>query len=234
MLTTRQPAVSRGDVVEVTGRRVGEPARIGEILDVLGSEGHRHYRVCWEDGHESILYPGEATGIRPRATRRHLSLDLAAVTASLVDAIRATGAEFEVVPHRRTTTAAGEARALGLLPQDVAKTVIARAPDGTVVRAVVPASTKVDVPKLAAAVSEPSLEVLHEADLVTVYPQFELGAVPPFGGPAGDSVVVDSALAEAEHVVFDAGVHDTAIRIRGEDLVAVAHAATADIAVREE
>jgi prolyl-tRNA editing enzyme YbaK/EbsC (Cys-tRNA(Pro) deacylase) len=34
---------------------------------------------------------------------------------------------------------------------------------------------------------------------------FELGAVPPFGGPAGDRTVVDRRLAEQESVLIEAG-----------------------------
>jgi len=56
--------------VDVTGHRVGEPARSGKILDVLGEEGHPHYRVRWQDGHESIVYPGSDTIVRhARRTR---------------------------------------------------------------------------------------------------------------------------------------------------------------------
>ncbi len=66
--TARHPR--RGDFVDVTGHRVGEPARSGKILDVLGEEGHRHYRVRWQDGHESIVYPGSDTIVRhARRTR---------------------------------------------------------------------------------------------------------------------------------------------------------------------
>ena len=67
--------VRPGDVVAVAGRHVGDRGRTGEILEVLGDELHPHYRVRWEDGHESILYPGEGTTIHRSssrlATRRH-------------------------------------------------------------------------------------------------------------------------------------------------------------------
>ncbi len=75
-----------------------------------------------------------------------------------------------------------------------------------------------------------TMTLLTESELVSAYPQFELGAVPPFGGPDGDRVVVDEALAESDFVVLDAGVHDASIRLHGRDLVAVARAAVADIA----
>ena len=53
--STRRTRV--GDVVVVEGHRVGEGRRIGEILEVLGEPGHEHYRVRWDDEHESVFYP---------------------------------------------------------------------------------------------------------------------------------------------------------------------------------
>jgi hypothetical protein len=44
-----------------------------------------------------------------------------------------------------------------------------------------------------------------EKELAGAYPMFELGAVPPFGGPAGDRTVVDRRLAEQESVLIEAG-----------------------------
>ena len=52
------PTARVGDLIVVVGHRVGEPRRTGEILEVLGTHGHEHYRVHWDDGHEAIFYPG--------------------------------------------------------------------------------------------------------------------------------------------------------------------------------
>jgi hypothetical protein len=55
-----------GDVAVVMGHRVGDAERTGEIVEVLGAPDHLHYRVRWEDGHESVLYPGSDVVIRHR------------------------------------------------------------------------------------------------------------------------------------------------------------------------
>ena len=223
--------VQPGGMVEVSGRRVGEPARLGEILEVLGHPDHPHYRVRWEDGHETIIYPGETTTIKEKSPASHApQAELSEPTQRLVATLTAAGIEFELLRHPRTTTASAEARALGLISQAVAKTVIARDAQGVHVRAVVPASRHVSIPKLERTVSATDVVLLTEPELVAAYPQFEVGAVPPFGGPAGDTIVVDSTLTEQDHVVFDAGVHDVALRLRTEDLITVAEAQTADIA----
>ena len=68
---TRPPR--RGDWLEVNGVP-SYPPRRGEILEVLGSPGHPHYRVRWDEQHESLHFPAQGTTIvhrgRSRAGRR--------------------------------------------------------------------------------------------------------------------------------------------------------------------
>ena len=47
-----------GDWVEARGIH-GEPARQGRIEEILGEPGHEHYRVHWDEQHESIVYPAD-------------------------------------------------------------------------------------------------------------------------------------------------------------------------------
>lgn len=226
MLTYEPHTVAPHDVIEVAGRRVGDAPRTGEILEVLGTPEHPHYRVRWDDDHESVFYPAGDTRIgRSERAPTHAAID----PGPLVPLLREADVEFELLPHRRTETAKGEAQALGVLPQETAKTVIASIDDGCV-RAVVSASSRLDLGKLATALGSNEAALLSEADLVRAYPQFELGAVPPFGGPDGDAVVIDSGLSGCEYVVLEAGTHDTSLRLRMRDLVAVSRAQIADIA----
>jgi hypothetical protein len=60
----------KGDLVVVSGHHVGEAERFAEILEVLGEPGSRHYSVRWDDGHESIFYPGGDVTIRQAKRRR--------------------------------------------------------------------------------------------------------------------------------------------------------------------
>jgi hypothetical protein len=51
-----------GDEIIVDSIRLGEPAREGEVLAVLGEPGHEHYLVRWDDnGHETIFFPGSTS-----------------------------------------------------------------------------------------------------------------------------------------------------------------------------
>jgi hypothetical protein len=52
-----------GDEIVVDGVLTGEPKREGEILEISDLGGVVHYRVRWDDGHESLFYPGRTTHI---------------------------------------------------------------------------------------------------------------------------------------------------------------------------
>jgi Domain of unknown function (DUF1918) len=71
MVSTRVSSEAQaGDVVVIEGHRVGEGRRIGEVLEVLGEPGHVHYRVRWDDDHESVFYPS-SDAIIQHAEHKH-------------------------------------------------------------------------------------------------------------------------------------------------------------------
>ena len=60
-----------GDWIETHGLH-GQPARRGQIIELLGRDEHEHYRVRWDEQHESILYPTDGVIITPgRGERAH-------------------------------------------------------------------------------------------------------------------------------------------------------------------
>jgi Ala-tRNA(Pro) deacylase len=140
------------------------------------------------------------------------------------------GARFELLPHVRTESAVAEAEALGIAPADVAKTLVVTTPDGYV-RAVLPASERIDLRKLRRVCSggKKQVHLASEEELARDYPEFDLGAVPPIGGGRRDPVVVDSRLAERDSVVLEAGSHEESVRVPTGDLLRVAEAEVADI-----
>jgi hypothetical protein len=46
-----------GDQIVVESEKVGQPARQGEILEVIEAQYGTRYRVMWDDGHESTIRP---------------------------------------------------------------------------------------------------------------------------------------------------------------------------------
>jgi Ala-tRNA(Pro) deacylase len=149
--------------------------------------------------------------------------------AELTHLLDQSGAEYELLPHAHTESALDEAKALGVRPDEVAKTLVITTPDGFV-RAVIPASERIDVRKVAEIIGEgrKSLQLASEEELAIEYPEFELGAVPPVGGRR-DPVLIDRRVAEEDAVVLEAGNHDESIRLRTEDLIRITDARLADI-----
>ena len=48
---------------------VGRRGR-GKVVELLGSAGHQHYRVRWDNQRESIVYPSDGVVVTARATGR--------------------------------------------------------------------------------------------------------------------------------------------------------------------
>lgn len=149
-------------------------------------------------------------------------------TRTLTDALEAHDVTYELIPHRRTLSAAAEARAIGVDPEAVAKTIVLAA-GGGFVRAVLPASKRVDLRKVCEIFDDSDVHLASEEVLVGAYPDFELGAVPPIGGPGPDPVLVDECLRNTTSVVFEAGTHEQSVRVKTADLVAAASGRYVDI-----
>jgi Ala-tRNA(Pro) deacylase len=146
----------------------------------------------------------------------------------LLDELDASKVPYELIPHRHAETALAEAEALGVHGSRVAKTVVLTTPDG-LVRAVVPASERLDLHKVRELIGTTHVELATEEALAGAYPDFELGAVPPLAGPSGDRVLLDGRLAESPFVVFAAGTHDESVRIKTSDLIALTGAMLGDL-----
>jgi Ala-tRNA(Pro) deacylase len=156
-------------------------------------------------------------------------------TEDLTRALDEAGAAYELLPHARTESALAEAGALGLEPDDVAKTLVVKTAEGYL-RAVVPASCRLDERKVREVTggNKKDVHLAAEDDLRRDYPDFELGAVPPVGGARRDEVIVDSRVAARESVVLEAGSHEQSVRIAAADLVRAAAAEVADICREED
>jgi len=151
------------------------------------------------------------------------------LTSQIEEELERAGIDFDLIEHRHTETAGDEARAIGVPPDDVAKTIVLSSGE-SYVRAVVPASERLDLRKARLLLGDKNARLASEEELVFAYPMYELGAVPPFGVPAGDRVLLDRRLAQHDSVVFEAGSHDESVRLKTVDLIRLSGAEVKDIA----
>lgn len=153
--------------------------------------------------------------------------------ADVVGFLEEAGIDFDVQEHAPTVGAADEAAALGVGAEEVAKTLVLVAPSGNV-RAVLAASERIALHKVAAVlgVGGKKVHLASEDDLARDYPEFELGAVPPFAGRE-DQVLIDEQLASRDSVVVEAGSHHRSVRLKAADLVRLTGAQVADLRADE-
>ena len=139
------------------------------------------------------------------------------------------GVRYDVVEHRTTYTASAEARAAGVPPEDVAKTVLLRDEQGYRL-AVIAASDRLDVDKARGLFGGgKSLRLATEDEMRTDFPDFEVGALPPLGPMFPAAEVLDRKLLEHDRILFTGGDHRHGVLIDPNDLVQLTQAKVADV-----
>ena len=156
-----------------------------------------------------------------------------AVVATVQEFLRRANVPYAVFPHARAYTAQEEAAVTHVPGRDWAKAVVCFA-DGEPVQAVVPADLEVDLDRLAVLIGATTIRLAGEDELRWLYPDCERGAMPPLGPLYRQMVYVDEALAVEEQIVFNAGTHGDAVRMRFEDFAAIAHPVVGRFARRHE
>jgi CBS domain-containing protein len=61
---------SIGDQILIRTGSLDRPSRHGVVREVLGDRDCEHFLVDWDDGHESLLYPGPDTQVIPAQVSR--------------------------------------------------------------------------------------------------------------------------------------------------------------------
>ena len=107
--------------------------------------------------------------------------------------------------------------ALAHIPgKELAKTVIVSI-DDRFAMVVLPASCRIHLGHLKSAVSASQVELATETEVETLFPDCEMGAMPPFGNLYDLDVYVAEQLAEDEEIAFSAGVHTELVRMSYKD-----------------
>ena len=133
--------------------------------------------------------------------------------------------------HQREVAAQRLAAAVHVSGYRVAKSVLVEA-DGERLMAVLPAADIIDLTRLATALGASSVRVMHESEILDLFPGCELGAEPPFGSLFGLPVVMDRILARARGpLVLRAGSHEEILEMPIEDFMRLERPRVADFAV---
>ena len=141
--------------------------------------------------------------------------------ASIRELLAREKVPYTLFRHRPAYTAL-EVTAVSHVPGRCwAKVVICLA-DSEVVQAVLPAHYTVDLDQLRALAGAQSVRLAREDEVATLYPECEVGAMPPFGVIYGHRVFVDRTFVGEPEMVFHAGTHSAALRMHFGDFAEIA------------
>lgn len=89
--------------------------------------------------------------------------------------------------------------------------------DGSLAMAVVPASRLVNLRTVKAALGVEEVSLATEDEFASLFPECEIGAMPPFGNLFGLPIYVDPSLEEDEAIFFNTGNHGQTVKLRYRD-----------------
>ena len=128
----------------------------------------------------------------------------------IADLLRAERVPYTCFRHIPAYTAQEEAAVSHIQQRCWAKVVICIADDHPL-QALLPAHHMVDLEQLRLLANAVTLRLAREDEIAALYPECEVGAMPPFGAAYGHRVFVDRCLVGEPEMVFNAGTHTEAI-----------------------
>lgn len=135
-----------------------------------------------------------------------------AVLLEIEALLRKNEIPYRVLQHPEASSAAELAETLHVSGKRVAKVVIVRA-KGRYAMAVLPSHLQVNLQRLARLMKVNDVSLAREAELKVLFPDCEVGAMPPFGHLYGLPVYVDISMRPDPLFVFAAGTRRDAVEI---------------------
>jgi Ala-tRNA(Pro) deacylase len=138
------------------------------------------------------------------------------VLQKLRDFLDQNQVKYVTISHSPAFTAQEIAAAAHVPGKEIAKTVMVKT-DGEIMMVVLPGSMRVDLNRLLDATGAQEVELAYESEFRNLFPDCELGSMPPFGNLFGLRTFVAEELTEDEEIAFNAGSITELIRLGYSD-----------------
>jgi Ala-tRNA(Pro) deacylase len=140
----------------------------------------------------------------------------------LTDYLDAHKLKYVLIQHSPAYTAREVAVSAHIPLREVAKTVVLTI-DEKHILAVLPATEMVDLNLLRKALGTIAVRLTSESEFNALFPDCEVGAMPPFGNLFKMDVIVSESLAEEEEIAFNSGSHRDLIKMSYKDFERLVH-----------
>lgn len=124
--------------------------------------------------------------------------------------------DFQVIEHDPAFSAHEVALATHVPDEAMAKAIVVRV-DGQFWMAVLRSDQRINQQMIRRTFAAKNVHLAHEEDLEQLFPDCQLGAMPPFGHLYGLPVMVEEGLAEDDEIVFNACTHTKSIKMKFKD-----------------
>ena len=124
--------------------------------------------------------------------------------------------KYVSIVHSPAFTAQEVAASAHITGRELAKTVIVQL-DGEKAMAVLPANRKIVLQDLRELTGADQVKFVPEDEFKRLFPDCDIGAMPPFGNLYGMEVFVAGSLTENEEIAFNAGSHTEVIKLAYRD-----------------
>ena len=135
------------------------------------------------------------------------------IARKLQDYIDGEGVTYDTVAHHRTATTSQSAQAAHVPGARLAKSVVVHHEMGYVL-AVVPSTHRIELSTLQDLMDR-RLGLASEEEVSSLFPDCDIGAVPPIGPAYDVPVILDESLEDAGDVYFEGGDHKTLVHVSG-------------------
>lgn len=136
--------------------------------------------------------------------------------SKLTDYLDENSKKYVVVKHAPAYTAQEVAASAHVPGKEMAKTVILKV-DGDMKMIVLPSNYDVDFDAVKDALGADEVELASEDEFENLFPDCELGAMPPFGKLYEMDTLVAEPLTEDEEIAFNAGTHKELVKMGYRD-----------------
>jgi Ala-tRNA(Pro) deacylase len=137
------------------------------------------------------------------------------ISSTLNEFLNQQKVAFELIPHPHTGSSMDSAQQAHVPGNRLAKAVVLKG-DGNYSMVIVPSVEHVDLAVLREQLGT-GLELATESELGELFPDCDVGAVPPIGPAWGMDTYLDECfLANDEEIYFEAGDHEDLVRVSGE------------------
>ena len=142
-----------------------------------------------------------------------------AIAITLKEYLDDQGVDYELVEHPYAVSSMRVADEASVSGEKLAKAVVLHHKDGYLM-AVIPATHKIQLAKLSKQYKH-FLSLADENDLLGLFDDCSMGAVPAVGNAYGMEVIMDDSLSQCDDIYFEAGDHTDLVHVSGSDFMAL-------------